>query len=134
MSSRWKERNAKTRRDCGEENPRLIEEGALAWDRQLCLGQWQWTRRSWRQPQEIQRERKESKKTSETLHDTWLGGTQRGSLWLRNGKVRSQVSDIDRSRFPRRRTVGKARRGGRRGRRASDRVKKRVYRFRIEFR
>ena len=35
------------------------------------------------------------------------------SLWLRNGKVGSQVSDIDQSRFPERRTVGAARRGGR---------------------
>ena len=50
-------------------------------------------------------------------------------LWLRNGKVRSQVSGIDRSRFPGRRTVGEIRRGGRRGRRASDRTKKRVYSF-----
>ena len=43
-------------------------------DRQLCLGQWQWMRRGWRQPQEIQRERKESKRTSETPQGTWLGG------------------------------------------------------------
>ena len=52
-------------------------------------------------------------------------------LWLRNGKVGSQVSGIDRSRFPGRRTVRKVRRGGRR---ASDRAKKRVYRFRVRFR
>ena len=50
-------------------------------------------------------------------------------LWLRNGKVGSQVGGVDRSRFPGRRTVGKVRRGGRRGRRASDRAKKRVYSF-----
>ena len=58
MSSRWKERNAKTKTDgkCEEENSCQSEEGALAWDRQLCLGQWQWTRRGWRQPHEIQRE------------------------------------------------------------------------------
>ena len=55
-------------------------------------------------------------------------------LWLRNGKVRSQVSAVDRSRFPGRRTVGEVRRGGRRGRRASDRAKKRVYSFRVRFR
>ena len=36
-----------------EENPCQSEEDALAWDRQLCLGQWQWTRRGWRQPHEI---------------------------------------------------------------------------------
>ena len=46
------------------------------------IGQWQWTRKGWRQPHEIQRERKESKMTSETPQGTWLGGAQRGSLWL----------------------------------------------------
>ena len=74
----------KTRRDwrCEEENPCQSEEGALAWDRQLCLGQWQWTRRGRRQPHEIQRERKDSKRTSETPQGTWHGGAQRGSLWF----------------------------------------------------
>ena len=47
-------------------------------------------------------------------------GSATQSLGLRNRKVRSQVSGIDRSRFPGRRTVGKVRRGGRR---ASDRAK-----------
>ena len=56
------------------------------------------------------------------------------SLWLRNGKVRSQVSGMDRSRFPGRRTVRKVRRGGRQGRRASDKVKEIVYRFRVRLR
>ena len=87
-------------------------------------------RRGWRKPQEIQQVRKESKRKSETPPSTWLGGAQRGSLWLRNGKVRSEVSGIDRSRFPGKRTVGKVRRGGRR---VSDRAKKRVYRFRVRF-
>ena len=32
---------------------------------------------------------------SETPQGTWLGGAQRGSLWLRNGEVGSQVSGID---------------------------------------
>ena len=72
MSSRWKERNVKTKIE--EENPCQSEEGALAWDRQLCLDQWRWARRGWRQPQEIQRERRESKRTSETPQSTWLGG------------------------------------------------------------
>ena len=136
MSSRWKERNAKTKTDwrCEEENPCQSEEGALAWDRKLCLDQWRRTRRGWRQPQEIQQVRKESKRTSETPQGTWLGGAQRGSFWLRNGKVRSQVSGIDRSRFPGRRTVREVRRGGRRGRRASDIAKKRVYRYRVRLR
>ena len=46
MSSRWKERNVKTRRDSRREEENLCqsEEDASAWDRQLCLGQWQWTR------------------------------------------------------------------------------------------
>ena len=84
MSSRWKERNVKTRRDgkCKEENPCQSEGDALAWDRQLCLGQWQWMGRSWRQSHEIQRERKKSKRTSETPQGMWLGRAQRGSLWL----------------------------------------------------
>ena len=30
---------------CKEKNLCQSEEGALAWDRQLCLGQWQWTRK-----------------------------------------------------------------------------------------
>ena len=78
MSSRWKEKNVKTRKDCrcGEENPCRSEEDALAWDRKLCLDQWQWMRRGWKQPQKIQRERKESKKKSETPQSTWLGGAQ----------------------------------------------------------
>ena len=57
-------------------------------------------------------------------------GSATQSLWLRNGKVRSQVSGIDRNRFPGR-TVGKARRGGRRGGRASDIAKERAHRFRV---
>ena len=56
-----------------------------------------------------------------------VSGFAAQGLWLRNGKVGSQVSGIDRSRFPGRGTVGDVRREGRRGRRASDRAKKRVY-------
>ena len=58
-------------------------------------------------------------------------GSATQSLWLRNGKVGSQVSGVDRNRFPGRRTVWEIRRGGKRGRRASDRVKKRIYSFRV---
>ena len=47
-------------------------------------------------------------------------GSATHGLWLRNGKVRPQVSGINRSRFPGRRAVRKVSRGGRRGRRASD--------------
>ena len=43
--------------------------------------------------------------------------------------MRSQVSGVDRSRFPGRRTVRKVRRGGRRGRRVSDKAKEIVYSF-----
>ena len=35
-------------------------------------------------------------------------GSATPDLWLRNGKVRSQVSGIDQSRFPGRRTVGES--------------------------
>ena len=60
-------------------------------------------------------------------------GSATQDLWLRNGKVRSQVSGINQSRLLWRRTVREVRRGGRRGRKASDRAKKRVYRFRVRF-
>ena len=68
---------------------------------------------------------------SAELSEVAYGSATQG-LWLRNGKVESQVSGIDRSRFPGRRVVGKARRGGRRGRRASDIAKERVYRLGID--
>ena len=55
---------------------------------------------------------------SAELREVASGSTTQG-LWLRNGKVKSQVTGIDRSRFP-----------GRGGRRASDMAKKRVHRFR----
>ena len=61
---------------------------------------------------------------SAKLREVASGSSTQG-LWLRNGKVGSQVSSIDRSRFPGRKTVGEVRRGGKRGRRASDRAKKR---------
>ena len=56
-------------------------------------------------------------------------GSARQGLWLRDRKVIGK----ERSRFPGRGTVGEVRRGGRQGRRASDRVKKRVYTFRVRF-
>ena len=82
MSSRWKERNAKTRGDrrCEEENPCQSEEANLAWDRQLCLDQWRRTRKGWGQLHEMQQVINENKRTSETPPSTWLGGAQRGSL------------------------------------------------------
>ena len=43
-------------------------------------------------------------------------GSATPGLWLRNGRVGSQVSGIDRTRFPRRRTVREVRREGQRGR------------------
>ena len=42
------------------------EEDGLARDSQLCLGQWQWTRRGLWQPQKIQQERRGSRKTNGT--------------------------------------------------------------------
>ena len=56
-------------------------------------------------------------------------GSAMQDLWLINGKVGSQVSGINRSRLPGRRTAREIRRGGGRGRRASNRVKNRVYSF-----
>ena len=61
-------------------------------------------------------ERRRSKRTSETLRKRGLAelgkvasGSATHGLWLRNRKVGSQVMGIDRSRFPRRGTVGKVR-------------------------
>ena len=56
-------------------------------------------------------------------------GSAMQGLWLRNGKVRSQVSSLDQSQFPGRRIVREIRGGGGRGRRARDIAKKRVYSF-----
>ena len=67
---------------------------------------------------------------SAELREVASGSATQG-LWLGNRKVRSQVSGVDRSQFPGRRTVRKVRRGVRRGRRASDRAKERVQRFRV---
>ena len=67
---------------------------------------------------------------SAELREVASGSVAQG-LWLRNGKVRSQVSGINRSRLPGRRTVGEVRRGGRQRGGASDRTNKRVYRFRV---
>ena len=67
---------------------------------------------------------------------TELGEVASGSatqgLWLGDRKVGSQVVGEDRTRLPGRGTVGKVRRGG--GRRASDRTKEGVHRFRVRFR
>ena len=57
----------------------------------------------------------------------FISATQ--GLWLRNRKLGSQAVGEDRSRFPGRGTVEEVRRGGRR---ASDRTKERVHRFRRE--
>ena len=66
-------------------------------DRQLFLDQWQWRRKDWRQPQEIQQERRDSKRTSETPQGMWLGGARKGSLGLcyagsLAGKQKSEIS------------------------------------------
>ena len=53
---------------------------------------------------------------SAKLREVASGSATEG-LWLRNGKVGSQVSGVDRSQFPGRRTVREVRR---RGRKASD--------------
>ena len=57
-------------------------------------------------------------------------GSASQGLWLRDRKVGSQVIGEDRSRFPGRRTVWEIRRGGRR---TSNRVKNKVYRFGVRF-
>ena len=54
-------------------------------------------------------------------------------LWLGIRKVGSQVIGKGQCQLFGGETVGEVRRGGRRGRRTSDRVKKRVYIFRVGF-
>ena len=54
-------------------------------------------------------------------------------LWLKYRKVESQAIGEDRSRLLGRGTVGEVSRTGRCGRRASDRTKDRVHRFRVRF-
>ena len=90
--------------------------------------------RGWKQAQEIPRERKESKRTSEIPPATWLGGAQRGIFWLyyAGPLAEKRKNGISGKRhrpklIPGERTVEKVRRG----RRASDGAKKRVYRFRV---
>ena len=54
-------------------------------------------------------------------------------FWLGERKVGSQIIGDNQSRFPGRLSVGEIRRGGRRGRGASNRAKERVYRFWVKF-
>ena len=79
MSSRWKKRTVKTRKDCF---PCQKEKGALAWDRPLCLGQWQGTRKDLWQPREIQQRGKESRKKYVTPQVKCPVGARSGSLFL----------------------------------------------------
>ena len=65
---------------------------------------------------------------SAELKEVASGSATQG-FWLINEKVGSQVSGIDRSRFPGRRAVREVRRGGRQGRRANDIAKKRALRL-----
>ena len=144
MPFRWKERNAKSRKDwrCEEENPCQSGEGALACDRQLRMGQWQWTRRDLWQPQKIQRGRRDSRKTNETPRGTRVArrSSDRWPLALiRKVFGWKQKSGISGSRprpkpTPRKRNSWEVRRGGRWGRRASDRTEERIHGFRVRFR
>ena len=76
-------------------------------------------------------------RTSKTPQETWLGRAQKGSLWLcyawaliERQNVGSQVIGEDPSRLSERGTVGEIRRGGRR---ASNRTKEKIHRFRVSF-
>ena len=66
---------------------------------------------------------------SAKLREEASGSAMHG-LWLGDRRVRSQVIGEDRSRFYGRITVGEVRREERR---ASDRTKERVHRFRFRF-
>ena len=74
------EKNQERLKRCKRKSRR--EESALASDRQLCLGQWQWTRRTLWQPQKIQRERRGSKKMNAISDGQWPGGAKQDGLWL----------------------------------------------------
>ena len=79
---------------CVGKNPCQSKEGTLAWDRRLCLSQWQWTRRDLRQLQVIQQGKR---KTNGTFQGMWLSRAQKGSFWLCNarpwaGKQKSGIS------------------------------------------
>ena len=62
-----KECEDQERLKCVGENPCQSKEGTLAWDRQLCMGQWQWMRRSLWQSQQVQSGRRGSKRTNKTF-------------------------------------------------------------------
>ena len=74
-------------KECVENNnPFQSEESAFAWDRQLCLSPWQWTRRGLRQPREIHQGRRGSKKRNEVPQVTWLSEACTNSLWFCNAR------------------------------------------------
>ena len=140
MSFRWKERNAKFRKDwkCEEENPCQSEEEA--WHRQLCLGLWQWMRRGGGSRKNFSKRERRAKGQVRLLRAHGLAelrkvvsGSAMQGLWLRDRKVGSQVGGKDRSRLPGRGTFREVKRGGRWERGASNRAKKSVYTFRVRF-
>ena len=62
-------------------------------------------------------------RSSAKLREVTSGSATQG-LWLRNRKMGSQISTRDQSGLPGKRTVREIRRGGKPGRRTSDRAKK----------
>ena len=99
-----KECNDQERLKIEQENLCQSEEGALAWDKQISLGQWKWTRRVLWLPRKIQWKRKESRKSNDTPQGMWpvevvASGSAMLTLCLENRKVGSQVVGVDRSRL-----------------------------------
>ena len=138
MSSRWKERNASSTKysRCVGENLCQSEEGALAFYRQLCLGQWRWRLRDLWQPRKFGWGERRAERRTKLLRargsaelDKEASGSAKQGLWLGNRKVRSRVVGKDRSPLSGRGTVRKVRRRGRSNRRASDRTKEKIDRF-----
>ena len=136
MSSRWKERHAKTRknRKCVGENPCQSEEDALEWNRLFCLSRWYWTGRGLWQPREIHRGEGGAEGRMRLLRargSAELGKVASGSatqgLWLGNRKVGSQIVGENRSRLTGRGSVGEVSGGGRWERRASGRTKEKLH-------
>ena len=115
MSSRWKERNAKTKKDEKRvgESPCYSEEGVLAWEDKFV-----WTSGSERGKVRGSREKFSGgeegaerrmgllgARVSAELGQVTSGSATQG-LWLGSKKVRSQVISENQSRLLGRRTIG----------------------------
>ena len=89
----------------------------MTWDRQLCVGQWHWTRELCDSRKKFSEEERGAERRMRLLKargSAELGKEASGSatqgLWLGDRKVGSQIVGEDQSRLLGRRTVGEVRR------------------------